>query len=347
MAIESVRLRTWDLIMWLFAARLAAICSLVFADGKEPAIVVGQKVVTKDDPTPVLRDGRVIDDGMSFHVFTVEKIEGEAVLVVGDGLRGHVLRKSLIPYDSAIEYWTRRLSAEPTAQGFVCRGVLWDERGEFDKAVHDYDEAIRLDPRCAAAFGDRGKSRLNRGEYGQAIEDSGAAIRLDPQNAIYYYNRGFARDAVGDLEGAIDDYGTSIRLSARPANAYVRRGITWERKRDDRKALADFASALESDPNNVWALNGVGWLSATCKEARLRDGGKAVRMASRACELSGWKDAIFLGTLAAAHAEAGDFAKAVEYQARASKHYKDDEDRKGGEQRLGLYKEGKPYRDER
>ena len=71
------------------------------------------------------------------------------------------------------------------------------------------------------------------------------------------------------------------KLSARPANSYVRRGIAWERKGEHRRARDDFAKDLESDPDNLWALNGVGWLSATCPEAPLRDGTKAVKAATR------------------------------------------------------------------
>jgi len=78
----------------------------------------------------------------------------------------------------------------------------------------------------------------------------------------------------------------------------------------------------------------------------LRDGKRAVELATRVCELTEWKYANPLDTLAAAYAEVGDFDKAVEWQEKASKLYTDADDRKKGEDRLKLYQQRKPYREE-
>ena len=94
------------------------------------------------------------------------------------------------------------------------------------------------------------------------------------------------------------------------------------------------------------AIDRRAWAWATCPDGHHRDGERAVESATRACELSGWKQARFIATLAAAHAEAGDFAKAVEYQRRANDLYAVPNDRARGEERLALYQDGKPYRDE-
>jgi len=77
---------------------------------------------------------------------------------------------------------------------------------------------------------------------------------------------------------------------------------------------------------------------------RYRDGKKAVESAARACELGQWKDAEPISTLAAAYAEASDFAKAVEFQEKAIKLYKKTADQKQGKERLKLYRQKKPYR---
>jgi len=55
-------------------------------------------------------------------------------------------------------------------------------------------------------------------------------------------------------------------------------------------------------------------LLATCSDEKLRDGKRAVELATKANELTAGKDASVLDALAAAHAEIGDFDKAVEYQ---------------------------------
>ena len=86
---------------------------------------------------------------------------------------------------------------------------------------------------------------------------------------------------------------------------------------------------------------------ATSPEAKHRDGKKAIVLAAQACKLSNWKEANHLNTLAAAYAEASDFAKAVEWQEKTNYFYLDAEDSRKGEERLKLYKANKPYRDER
>jgi len=60
-----------------------------------------------------------------------------------------------------------------------------------------------------------------------------------------------------------------------------------------------------------WALNNLAWVLATCPDAGLRNGPEAVRLAGHACELTHYGRPLFIGTLAAAYAEAGRFPEAV------------------------------------
>jgi Flp pilus assembly protein TadD len=82
-------------------------------------------------------------------------------------------------------------------------------------------------------------------------------------------------------------------------------------RKNDTKALADFDEAIRLAPNDSEAYRARAWIWATCPDANHRDGQRAVRSARTACELSGWKDARCLGTLAAAYAEPGDYDSAV------------------------------------
>ena len=83
---------------------------------------------------------------------------------------------------------------------------------------------------------------------------------------------------------------------------------------------------------------------ATCPDARFRNGKKAVELATRACELTEWKLADMIDSLAAAHAEAGDFDAAVKWQIKANVLYDADANREEGRARLELYLESTPYR---
>jgi len=101
----------------------------------------------------------------------------------------------------------------------------------------------------------------------------------------------------------------------------------------------------EKNPN---ALDGLAWLQATCPVAEVRKGAKAIEYATKACELTNWKIAGYVNTLAAAYAEAGDFDSAVKWQKEAINLLTKEEPagrRAEFEARLKLYQSGKPYRD--
>ena len=65
-------------------------------------------------------------------------------------------------------------------------------KGENDRAIADYTEAIRLDPKNANAYSNRGYAYSDKGDTDRAIADFTEAIRLDPKFAIAYNNRGLA-----------------------------------------------------------------------------------------------------------------------------------------------------------
>jgi tetratricopeptide (TPR) repeat protein len=171
-------------------------------------------------------------------------------------------------------------------------------------------------------------------------------IRLNPGDAPTYSKRGFFRLSKKEYDDAIADFDEVIKLNPRDARAYYGRALGWKRKREFAKAIADFNNAIQRDPRFAAAYNGRAWLWATCADDKFRDASKAIESAHKACELtSGSRKASFLDTLAAAHAEAGNFADAVKSQTEANDLLAGNEQRKRGEARLILYQEKKPYRE--
>jgi WD40 repeat protein/serine/threonine protein kinase/tetratricopeptide (TPR) repeat protein len=111
--------------------------------------------------------------------------------------------------------------------------------------------------------------------------------------------------------------------------------------------ISNFEKAVHIDPNLAPALNDLAWLRATCPADEHRSGKEAVELASRACELTNWEKHEYVGTLAAAYSEIGDFSAAVKWQSKAADMLPEDCPpvlRANYLSRLEVYKSRKPYR---
>ena len=132
------------------------------------------------------------------------------------------------------------------ATAYLDRGKAYRNKGDLDKAIADYTEAIRLNPKLTGAFGCRGLAFEKRGDFNQAIADFTEAIRLGPTLSVGPYDRGEAYSKKGDLDKAIADYTEAIRLDPEMATAYHGRGLAYSRKGEYVKADNDFAQAKKA-----------------------------------------------------------------------------------------------------
>ena len=118
----------------------------------------------------------------------------------------------------------------------------------------------------------------------------------------------------------------------------------WWAVGDYSRALASYDELVRNYPDYADAYMGSAWIRATCPDAQYREGKLAVASATRACELTKWKDIGALGILAAACAEAGDLVQAMELQRKVVAMAAPAE-AKPYQERLELYAEGKAYRE--
>lgn len=253
----------------------------------------------------------------------------------------HAMRNEILlaiaDYSAAI----RRNSQD--ALPFYNRGNAFLDQKDYGQAIADYDNAILLNPDRSDYYVRRGTAHLNHKAADLAISDFTEAIRLDAKNSRAFWLRGVSHGNKREHELAVADFSEAIRLDPNDAEQYEHRGRSHNALGRFDLALADFDAAVRTDPRNVSALNSRAWLRATCPDATFRDGEQAVADATQACALQEWKDAAYLDTLAAAYAEMGDFAKAIEWQTKALERDLP-ENKSRHQQRLELFRTQQPYR---
>jgi tetratricopeptide (TPR) repeat protein len=147
------------------------------------------------------------------------------------------------------------------AVAYVARGLAWQAKGNLDRALADYTDAIRLNPRDALAYNNRGLLWREKGDADRAIADLTDAIRIDPLphsdmlgsgHVNIYANRGLAWETKGDLDRAIADFDQAIRLDPKDADAYDRRSQVFIAKHDADHAIADLDEAIRLDPSRAY-----------------------------------------------------------------------------------------------
>jgi serine/threonine-protein kinase len=211
----------------------------------------------------------------------------------------------------------------------------------------DFTEALQLDVKDPAAYRGRAIIYLIKGDAAKAGADYDALVKHNPSSPDSFRTRGQFLLDQGKTDAALRDFDEAIRLAPWEAESYVVRARAYRRQRDYARAISDYVDALRINPQYAEAHERLAWTLATATADKVRDGPAALRHAARAAELTEHKDVGALQTLAAASAQAGQFADAVKWQKKAleDKDLKD-EPRRLAEQRLRLYEAGKPFRDE-
>jgi hypothetical protein len=228
----------------------------------------------------------------------------------------------------AINHYQRVLAVDTNSVAALS-GLSWLRATASDPRLRNSDEAARLAERAC--------------QLTQNQEASLVGIL-----AVAYAEAGHLSNAVVTAEKA-----HALALAQGQKDVYVEAELDLAKASIDNQqpaeAINHYQRVLAVATNSVAALSSLSWLRATASDPRLRDGGEAVRLAERACQLTQSKEASLVGILAAAYAEAGRFDEAVATAQKAhvlaqAAGQKDVATRT--EQLLKLYKSGRAYHQE-
>jgi tetratricopeptide (TPR) repeat protein len=234
----------------------------------------------------------------------------------------------------------------------VCFPLVWLTRQQleyWENTVTLFEHAIAVtadNPSAQFALG----VRLERGgEVGKAMVRYRVAAAIDPHYSKAYYNMGQVLRKAGKWPEAADAYFAAVRSNPRDLATQLNLASVLPHVGRAKEAVAHFDEALRIDPTSIEGLNNLAWLLATSPDPGVRDGARAVQLAERACSLTGSKVPVFLGTLAAAYAEAGRFGEAIATAERAcafATEAGDTATAAKNQELLGIYRANRPYRDQ-
>jgi tetratricopeptide (TPR) repeat protein len=184
-------------------------------------------------------------------------------------------------YDRAIADYDQATRLDPKYKpAYLNRASAWRAKRELDRAIADLDAVIRIDPNAANAYNLRGLIRADKRDPDGAIADYGEAIRHDPKYMFAYYNRGLSWLAKRDYERAIADYGEAIRLNPKYAPAFSSRGWALRLKGEHDRAIAEFNEAIRIDPKYAFVYNnrGITWMDKRDYERAISDFNDSIRL---------------------------------------------------------------------
>ena len=300
----------------------------------------------------------------------------------GDLASRHAVGEALVQlekYDEALEHLNRAIEMNPQSLGsYLLRARTFVSSGDLKRALEDLDTSIELDPRSLTAILFRAEVHERMEQIDLAIKDVDQVLRMfpnlpqailmrcglaarmqnfeeaiayirklvsaDPDNvdlrvqmAAFYAADERPRKAIETYDSILEKYPESWTARRGRANALLSIGKHGE-------AIEEFVAALEKSPDDDNMLNNLAWVLATSPQDDLRDGARSLELALRACEFTEYKQAHILSTLAAAHAESGDFEMAIEWSSKAIE-LESGEQRQQLSKELDYYKQNKPWRE--
>ena len=251
----------------------------------------------------------------------------------------------------AIEQYQAALALNPNyLEGRLNLASTFVRLRNFDAAGTNYAMILRDHPNFAPAHFNAANLFMETGAPDKAIHHLQTAVHLQPNFTDAHRQFGLLLVKAGRPAEARRHLEQSLIANPRDPVAHASLGAILAGTTDVAGAINSYRLALQQDPNLTIALNNLTWLLATHPQDEFRNGAEAVRLGERAVQLTERREVPFLGTLAAAYAEAGRFEEAIATAEEAiklaeSQGLRDLENR--NRELLVLYRSGKPWREPR
>jgi len=277
---------------------------------------------------------------------------GKAIELAPDNALNYAMRAEVYEaqekYDDALADLTKALEVSPNnGAALLARARLYYFQEKLEEARADINQLLRERPGLSQGVLLRSMIEAADGDFQKAIVDLQNILRADPTNvdlqmqlAAFYVADERPRKAIQVLSGILAaDEGNWRALRSR-GDALLSVG-------NHHQAIEDYNTALKLAPDNDGILNNLAWVLSTSPKDEVRDGKRAIELATKACEVTNYEMPHIISTLAAAYAETGDFENAIKWSKKCIElgAEKLPEQIEQLRDELKHYEEGKPFRE--
>jgi len=231
-------------------------------------------------------------------------------------------------------------------EALIVRASIRSDRNEAAGALEDINKVLEVQPNLIRGLWIRSLIQASQKNYDEAIKDVQLLADNSPENPTFKLQLAALLNASKQPRKAIEMYDQLLRVDPENAAALRGRGDAYLSLGEHKNALKDYTEALSFDPEDDGILNNLAWVLATSPADDVRDGKRALELATKACEVTKFSQPHILSTLASAYAEVGDFENAIKYCKDGLAKSDDPEQQESMNKELKSYEEKKPWREQ-
>jgi tetratricopeptide (TPR) repeat protein len=318
---------------------------------------------------------KIIDRGMALAPEDIRFLEQRAEIYVLQ----KQFEKAIGDLNALIDQ-KQAVTLEQKMRYLLVRGGLYSDQEKYQEALADYDAVLKENPNALPALERRGATLAAKGDYAESIKEfKKIQRRMGGPNPALMRQIAMLHNANDEPSKSVEIYDELLEMLAEDnfkeqsediqREVEIERQATWRSRGDaylslgkHKEAIEDYSRVLEiqekiqeaakqdegaESVEDDHTLNNLAWVLATSTIDELRDGKRAVELATRAAEATEFKEAFILSTLASAYAEIGDFDSALKWVDKAieinAKERAEKENERNLEQKDSLQKEKEHY----
>ena len=151
------------------------------------------------------------------------------------------------------QFYLKSLGKKEIIGAFLSNvGNDYAKKGQYDRAISDFNKALEINPRDGEAYSNRGIAYARKGQYAQAISDLNKALKINPRDAKAYNNRGIAYKKKDQYGQAISDFNKALEINPRYPEAYFNKALTYDMMGRIREAIEAYRGFIQNVPPTMY-----------------------------------------------------------------------------------------------